>query len=578
MSNSYKPTLILLTFFVFLSSFLVTQAQTEPRPVDGDSCTTAPAGMPWCAAFNRMSGTFERFYVEESACLDFCSGTTCIPITNRCVEVTEFEAPTDPDDDTVTPTGEYCRATAEPMCDECYVGNCTQARCEQDIEQPDGNCRFYNTIDPDLGLGVDEGYCVPDPAQQCGGYCYLEVDLMNSAKCFNNRAACVAGLQAQNPEPGDLALPACGCDANTISTPVAQGGCGFNAGDWNSGIGQNSMFSLTGQGLDASFTLDGFKPFENVRGLYVQDGQTSTIPQFINTFLGFAIGISGAAVVVIIVVGGFRYVIAAAGNSKKDAKKDIFEAIVGLIILLAAVAILNTINPRLLNLDQLEPITVTITKEELRDNTTGYNVNVGTTGVGGTNPSAGSVGAWQVQMEDAARRNGLSYCMVEALVSTESNGNELIASNIIFGGGCPANACDPINPINTSAPDTPRRGHYGMTFSGGTTRGSIAHAIGLTQITIYGPNYWGSSDIPARPERDLEYGGSRSLTIATLIDPVINLDVGTKYFQWILENKTDNDPVRAYNGYNRGPGNMSGPLSSQAEKYGNFYRACIARQ
>ncbi len=212
-------------------------------------------------------------------------------------------------------------------------------------------CEYYDAVD---------AICYPKLTPKfCGNYCAAGVDLNNTSSCFDSLPQCLDALVDVDP---DEILPG-SCNVQNVAM-------------------NNSMFSLTGQGISAAFTLDGFKPFENVRGLYVQDGETSTIPQFINTFLGFAIGISGAAVVVIIVVGGFRYVIAAAGASKKDAKKDIFEAIVGLIILLAAVAILNTINPRLLNLDQLEPITVTITKEELRDNTTGYTNNGGGFGIG----------------------------------------------------------------------------------------------------------------------------------------------------------------------------------------------------
>jgi hypothetical protein len=308
--------------------------------------------------------------------------------------------------------------------------------------------------------------------------------------------------------------------------------------------------SFTGSGISAAFELDGFKPFENVEGLYVRGGETASIPQFINTFLGFIIGISGAAVVVIIVVSGFQYVTAAAGTSKTASKERVTEALIGLVILLCSVAILNTINPRLLNLDQLEPIPVEITRQEFEGDRTGYGGGRGSSvpgGVGGTTPSTGQVGQFSDLMVSAAQQNNLEYCAVEALISNESSGNPRAISIFGTGPGCRDNAC-PSETIDPANKDIPRTDHYGYWRSN-----SERHAIGLVQILIDPKRTWPEQSKPTRREAELSYGGSRSIDIEMLITPNVAIPIGVKYFKWIMDEKAQGDPVVAYAGYNAGP-------------------------
>lgn len=79
-----------------------------------------------------------------------------------------------------------------------------------------------------------------------------------------------------------------------------------------------------------------------------------------------AISIAAFLAVVKIIFGGVQYMLSDVITSKEQAKKDIRGALLGLLIVLAAVLVLNTINPNLTNLNILD-------KDNLQIDTSIYN-------------------------------------------------------------------------------------------------------------------------------------------------------------------------------------------------------------
>lgn len=75
---------------------------------------------------------------------------------------------------------------------------------------------------------------------------------------------------------------------------------------------------------------------------------TNDIGKYFNTIFLIAIGLCGALAVIMIVIGGIQYMGDESIFAKTEAKSRIKMAIFGLIIALAAYALLNTINPDLL--------------------------------------------------------------------------------------------------------------------------------------------------------------------------------------------------------------------------------------
>ena len=78
----------------------------------------------------------------------------------------------------------------------------------------------------------------------------------------------------------------------------------------------------------------------------------SSIPQFLANFYKFAIMISGVLAVGMIIWGGILYTLSGASISKKNNGKElILSALFGLALVLGSYLILNTINPRLVELE-----------------------------------------------------------------------------------------------------------------------------------------------------------------------------------------------------------------------------------
>lgn len=81
-----------------------------------------------------------------------------------------------------------------------------------------------------------------------------------------------------------------------------------------------------------------------------EPSSTSNIPSLINYIYKISLALCGITALISILIGAFRYASAGSDSSKVgDAKDQITQALLGLLILLAAVLILRTINPDLVS-------------------------------------------------------------------------------------------------------------------------------------------------------------------------------------------------------------------------------------
>ena len=76
-------------------------------------------------------------------------------------------------------------------------------------------------------------------------------------------------------------------------------------------------------------------------------GGEATAEQYVNILYILSISIAGILAMVKIIFAGVKYMLTDVVVAKGDAKKDILGALLGLVIVLGAVLILNTINPQL---------------------------------------------------------------------------------------------------------------------------------------------------------------------------------------------------------------------------------------
>jgi hypothetical protein len=93
--------------------------------------------------------------------------------------------------------------------------------------------------------------------------------------------------------------------------------------------------------------VEGFVPLIGIPGL---DPNGLTIGGYINTLYILAISVAAFLAVGMLLLAGFKYMLSDVVTQKEDAKKDIQGAIVGLLIVVGAVLILETINPQLRDL------------------------------------------------------------------------------------------------------------------------------------------------------------------------------------------------------------------------------------
>jgi len=93
---------------------------------------------------------------------------------------------------------------------------------------------------------------------------------------------------------------------------------------------------------------------------------TKGFGSYLNMMIKIAIGIAAVLAMIMIVMGGIQYMTTELVSGKESGKKTITNAILGLLLALGAFAILNTLNPDLLNigLSNLPTAKITIDEEE----------------------------------------------------------------------------------------------------------------------------------------------------------------------------------------------------------------------
>ncbi len=94
------------------------------------------------------------------------------------------------------------------------------------------------------------------------------------------------------------------------------------------------------------------------------NGKVADLANYIGVVYQFLISIIGLVAATMMIIGGFQYLTSAGDSSKIGAaKKRITDAMIGLVLALGAYALLNTINPQLL---QFKPIGAEISKNSVQ--------------------------------------------------------------------------------------------------------------------------------------------------------------------------------------------------------------------
>lgn len=90
-----------------------------------------------------------------------------------------------------------------------------------------------------------------------------------------------------------------------------------------------------------------YEPLTGIPGI----NPNASTEDYINALFALSIGVAAALAVVRIIYSGVQYMLSDVITNKQSAKADIRNALIGLILILAAVTLLNEINPQLTRFD-----------------------------------------------------------------------------------------------------------------------------------------------------------------------------------------------------------------------------------
>ena len=165
---------------------------------------------------------------------------------------------------------------------------------------------------------------------------------------------------AVTSKTSNVAVKALNCTVeDTICKPVANGGSctvgPVNELAYTSGSSGASVADVSKQIEAPKLNVDipglQFSQYVIARNGYLE---VPFLAQYIAAIYKYLIGISAVACAIMIIYGGFKYIMAATGAHVKEGKEVILNALIGLVLVLGAYTILNTINPETLGLSSIK--------------------------------------------------------------------------------------------------------------------------------------------------------------------------------------------------------------------------------
>lgn len=98
-----------------------------------------------------------------------------------------------------------------------------------------------------------------------------------------------------------------------------------------------------------------YKALAPIEGVTSNDEEVKTIEEYLPVLFNWGIAIAVILAILMTIYGGIKYMTTDAFTNKKDGKKIIQQAIVGLLLALSAWLILEQINPQILKPNTLTP-------------------------------------------------------------------------------------------------------------------------------------------------------------------------------------------------------------------------------
>lgn len=171
-----------------------------------------------------------------------------------------------------------------------------------------------------------------------------------------------------------------------------------------------------------------YEPVVQIPGL---DPNTQGTDQYVNALYLLSITVAALLAVVKIIFGGVKWMLSDVVTDKSSAKKDIWGAILGLLIVLSAVLILNTINKDLTKLNFLEnasPLSITLGQHMPPPRTAADQCPDGMTfKITNEDPSGSCVHSIEIDQDFSDSPNeGNAYCSGIGIYNPETNQCDIV--------------------------------------------------------------------------------------------------------------------------------------------------------
>ncbi|MEK7588525.1 MAG: hypothetical protein AAB438_01770 [Patescibacteria group bacterium] len=251
------------------------------------------------------------------------------------------------------------------------------------------------------------------------------------------------------------------------------------------------------------------------------EGEGCALSKYFNVMIKILIGLSAVFAMIMIIIGGIEYMTTDAMSKKEEGKERALNAVFGLILALASYAILNTINPKLLDLcPDIPSVAIGIYSE-------GNNTRLATTQ---TSDTAFKRTSYYDTINSISAQYGIPPCLLQVAIQRESGGNpglvghdenvsnegirsrrDFIASGVRYKGSTftPGDRNSPqindnsiknddMGATSTSA-SNPNASDLGLDWR-------FSHSMGLFGVT-FGPNHLnpaGAKEILNNPSKDIQ--------------------------------------------------------------------------
>ena len=320
-----------------------------------------------------------------------------------------------------------------------------------------------------------------------------------------------------------------------------------------------------------------YTPLAPLPGIEGSIDTTTGFGSYLNTLIKLFIGICAVLSMIMIVIGGIEYMTSELASSKEAGKERITNAIFGLILALGSYAILNTLNPALLNisLSGLPQVEITISS--------GSEYRLSQTQKTDTKFIKTS---YYNKIKTVSESYNIPHCLLQVAIQRESGGipglighdenapetgvpsrKEFVMSGKKFSG-------ETFTPDNSLIKkrkflnDDNGSGLYSASNPGAEDLGldwRFSHGIGLFQVTLFPKDK--AAGFPTIKPKDL-YDETKSINKAAQI-----MSNSYKFCK--------NDILGAFTGYGAGSGTVcsasSGFIATEAPLRKNLYDQCVAQ-